>query len=265
MDASDLENQLRQRDQLIEQMAETIRRQERIIAEQAQQIAHLQGRVAELESVLGERPRPIGPSRPASRATTASGRRSGPNADARNARRDDAPSPRSSIRPSGPRMSIPRACPRSSASSCGIGWPGGLRTAGPCGSATDCTGSPAPAAWPNCRRCCPAPNTGWRWPSSWRSWSIRWAVSIDKARALLAFFCRLDLSKSQADSLLSQLSRLWQQEFDALCEIDGLGHGGLHRRDRLEALGGELLRLGLHDAHPHGLAVRAWAGPFGPR
>src|SRR3954452_22328586 len=55
MDASDLENQLRQRDQLIEQMAETIRRQERIIAEQAQQIAHLQGRVAELESVLGRK------------------------------------------------------------------------------------------------------------------------------------------------------------------------------------------------------------------
>ena len=44
-------------------------------------------------------------------------------------------------------------------------------------------------------------------------------VSIDKARALLAFFCRLDLSKSQADSLLSQLSRLWQQEFDTLCEF----------------------------------------------
>src|SRR3954451_14972775 len=55
MDASDLENQLRQRDQLIEQMAETVRRQERIIAEQAQEFARLQGRVAELESVLGRK------------------------------------------------------------------------------------------------------------------------------------------------------------------------------------------------------------------
>src|SRR3954468_13402241 len=55
MDASDLENQLRQRDQLIEQLAETIRRQERIIAEQAQQIAHLQGRGAERKSVLGQK------------------------------------------------------------------------------------------------------------------------------------------------------------------------------------------------------------------
>jgi transposase len=44
-------------------------------------------------------------------------------------------------------------------------------------------------------------------------------LSIDKARALLSFFCRLDLSKSQADSLLSQLSRLWQQDFEALCEL----------------------------------------------
>src|SRR3954463_4213675 len=55
MDVSHSENQLRQRHQLIDQMAETVRRQERIIAEQAQQIAHLQGRVAELESVLGRK------------------------------------------------------------------------------------------------------------------------------------------------------------------------------------------------------------------
>src|SRR4051794_2217466 len=52
MDTSHLENQLRQRDQQIEQMAETIRHQERIIAEQAQQIDRLQGRVAESESLL---------------------------------------------------------------------------------------------------------------------------------------------------------------------------------------------------------------------
>src|SRR4051794_20205089 len=52
MATSDLENQLRQRDQLIELMAETIRRQQQIIAEQAQEIARLRGRVAELERVL---------------------------------------------------------------------------------------------------------------------------------------------------------------------------------------------------------------------
>src|SRR3954466_10866224 len=50
MDTSHLENQLRQRDQQIELMAETIRRQEQIIAEQAQQIERLQARVAELQS-----------------------------------------------------------------------------------------------------------------------------------------------------------------------------------------------------------------------
>src|SRR3954465_4720957 len=52
MATSHLENQLRQRDQQIEQMAETIRRQQQILAEQAQQIARLQARVTELESVL---------------------------------------------------------------------------------------------------------------------------------------------------------------------------------------------------------------------
>src|SRR4051812_32060323 len=55
MATSHLENQLRQRDRQIERMAETIRHQERIIAEQAQQIARLQARVTELESVLGRR------------------------------------------------------------------------------------------------------------------------------------------------------------------------------------------------------------------
>src|SRR3954471_3412355 len=52
METSHPENQLRQRDQQIELMAETIRRQERIIAQQAQEIARLQGRVTELDSVL---------------------------------------------------------------------------------------------------------------------------------------------------------------------------------------------------------------------
>src|SRR4051794_8457795 len=51
MDTSHLENQLRQRDRPIDQMAETIRHQGRIIAEQAQQIDRLRGRVAEWESV----------------------------------------------------------------------------------------------------------------------------------------------------------------------------------------------------------------------
>src|SRR4051794_38761809 len=55
MDTSHLENPLRQRDQQIEQMAETIRRQEQILAEQAQQIERLQSRVTELESVLGRK------------------------------------------------------------------------------------------------------------------------------------------------------------------------------------------------------------------
>jgi transposase len=44
-------------------------------------------------------------------------------------------------------------------------------------------------------------------------------VSLDKACAVLAFFCRLPLAKSQADALLRQLARHWQGEFDLLCEL----------------------------------------------
>ena len=44
-------------------------------------------------------------------------------------------------------------------------------------------------------------------------------VSIDKACEILAFFTGLELSKSQADSLLSQLATDWQIEYDAIAEL----------------------------------------------
>src|SRR3954453_18686588 len=44
-------------------------------------------------------------------------------------------------------------------------------------------------------------------------------VSLDKACAVLAFFCRLPLAKSQADALLRQLARDWQGGFGLLCEL----------------------------------------------
>jgi transposase len=44
-------------------------------------------------------------------------------------------------------------------------------------------------------------------------------VSIDKACGILAFFTGLELSKSQADSLLSQLATDWQAEYDAIAEL----------------------------------------------
>lgn len=47
-------------------------------------------------------------------------------------------------------------------------------------------------------------------------------ISIDKARALLAFFCKLELSPSQADSLLNQLAHLWRKEFETLCDAMAL-------------------------------------------
>jgi hypothetical protein len=44
-------------------------------------------------------------------------------------------------------------------------------------------------------------------------------MSIDKACGILAFFTGLQLSKSQADSLLSQLAADWQIEYDAIAEL----------------------------------------------
>ncbi len=44
-------------------------------------------------------------------------------------------------------------------------------------------------------------------------------VSIDKACGILAFFTGLELSKSQADSLLFQLAADWQVEYDAIAEL----------------------------------------------
>lgn len=37
-------------------------------------------------------------------------------------------------------------------------------------------------------------------------------ISLDKACALLGFFCQLPLSKSQADALLRQLANHWEDE-----------------------------------------------------
>jgi transposase len=44
-------------------------------------------------------------------------------------------------------------------------------------------------------------------------------ISLDKACAVLGFFCRWPLAKSQADALLRQLARYWEREFDILCDL----------------------------------------------
>ena len=44
-------------------------------------------------------------------------------------------------------------------------------------------------------------------------------ISLDKACAVLAFFCQLPLARSQADALLRQLARHWQGEFDLPCDL----------------------------------------------
>jgi transposase len=44
-------------------------------------------------------------------------------------------------------------------------------------------------------------------------------ISLDKACAVLEFFCALPLRKSEADALLRQLARHWEPEFETLCEL----------------------------------------------
>ena len=44
-------------------------------------------------------------------------------------------------------------------------------------------------------------------------------ISLDKACAVLGFFCQLPLSKSEADALLRQLALHWDNEFDTLCAL----------------------------------------------
>ena len=44
-------------------------------------------------------------------------------------------------------------------------------------------------------------------------------LSLDKACKVMCFFQSLQLTKSQADSLLHQLARSWEKEFDALCML----------------------------------------------
>jgi hypothetical protein len=44
-------------------------------------------------------------------------------------------------------------------------------------------------------------------------------ISLDKACAVLSFFCQLPLAKSQADALLRQLAQHWEDEFDILCAL----------------------------------------------
>jgi len=44
-------------------------------------------------------------------------------------------------------------------------------------------------------------------------------LSLDKTCQVLAFFCQLPLSKSQADALLRQLAQHWEGEFELLCDM----------------------------------------------
>jgi len=54
-------------------------------------------------------------------------------------------------------------------------------------------------------------------------------ISLDKACAVLGFFCQLPLVKSQADALLRQLAQHWEGEFDLLCTL--IAHAAIVHMD----------------------------------
>jgi transposase len=83
-------------------------------------------------------------------------------------------------------------------------------------------------------------------------------ISLDKACALLAFFCQLPLAKSQADALLRQLAQHWDGEYDILCDL--LAHAAVVYMDEtgwkvgnvgssLWAFASESLRLFVFGCH----------------
>ena len=83
-------------------------------------------------------------------------------------------------------------------------------------------------------------------------------ISLDKACAVLGFFCQLPLAKSQADALLRQLARYWDREFDILCHLiacaavvylDGTGWKVGTQSCSLMAIASELERVFLFGCH----------------
>jgi transposase len=83
-------------------------------------------------------------------------------------------------------------------------------------------------------------------------------ISLDKACAVLGFFCQLPLAKSQADALLRQLARYWEREFDILCDLiayaavvylDGTGWKMGTQACSLIAMASELERVFLFGCH----------------
>ena len=95
-------------------------------------------------------------------------------------------------------------------------------------------------------------------------------ISLDKACAVLGFFCQLPLSKSQADALLRQLAQHWDGEFDILCDL--LSHAAVVYMDEtgwkvgtkgcsLWAFASKLHRVFLFGCHKDDLTLDAILPP----
>jgi hypothetical protein len=59
-------------------------------------------------------------------------------------------------------------------------------------------------------------------------------VSLDNAISIMSFFTGLELPKSQADSLLNQLSRDWEEQHDTIAELIALQTILAHTRFRVD-------------------------------
>ena len=101
------------------------------------------------------------------------------------------------------------------------------KTAEACSSAIGSSLVPMPRSRAS-RRHLLAVNMASRSWSCWRFWCTSSASRLDKVCRVLAFFCQLPLSRSQADALLRQLAQHWEGGFYLLCGLIALRGRGRH-------------------------------------
>jgi len=81
-------------------------------------------------------------------------------------------------------------------------------------------------------------------------------VSIDNAREIMQFFTGLELSKSQADSLLSQLAADWNEQYDTIAELIALSIIVYIDETGLEGRQAFMLYLGVFDGDARAVSLR---------
>ena len=215
MDAAWYEKELERRDRKIAELEEALRRRD-------QKLAKLEQELADLKAALQRRSEANASKSRVSRGISASERRSekGENS-ARSDLLDAVRRKPSCLTYPAAKRSIQSALDRRNVPSRMIGWLGDWKTVVPCLSVTRSISRIGDFP-PKCPICCRVLEYGIEVAVILSYLVYTVGVSINKARALLLFFCQLQLSRSQANSLLDQLARLWESEFETLLELMSL-------------------------------------------